>query len=169
MSVSAVAAVIGVSGKLEAALQPMAYTTAKSRRTRQLYLHASPVGHPTATQSQSTAHGGEAYRAVCIGLGGGSLPNFLSHHFPGMLVDAVELDPLVVTAASDHMGFPQHRCVTPQSTSTTPCYHTTLPDIGRLQLHYGHLIAFCPETSTSLWSVYRICCCMNLLQCHLLM
>ena len=112
VSVSAAAAVIGVSGKLEAALQPTAHNTAKSRHTaRQLQMHASPMGHSNVTQGRSTADGGEASRVLCIGLGGGSLPNFLSHHFPGMLVDAVELDPLVVTVASDHMGFPRHRCV----------------------------------------------------------
>lgn len=112
VSVSAAAAVIGVSGKLEAALQPVAHTTGKSMHTtRQLQMHASPLGHSTVTQRGSTVSEGEAPRVLCIGLGGGSLPNFLSHHFPGMLVDAVELDPLVVTVASDHMGFPQHRCI----------------------------------------------------------
>ena len=33
-----------------------------------------------------------AARAVCIGVGGGALPLFLSHHFPGLLVDAVRLN-----------------------------------------------------------------------------
>lgn len=170
MAVSAAAAVIGVSGKLEAALQPMAHATAKSRHTaRQLQMHASPMGHSTAIQSQSNAIGGEASRVVCIGLGGGSLPNFLSHHFPGMLIDAVELDPLVITAASDHMGFPQHRCVTPLSTSPMPCYHMTLPEIGGLQMRPFMVIysAFCPVMCTSLWSVHRGFCGINLPQCHL--
>ena len=49
--------------------------------------------------------------AVCIGLGGGSLPLFLAHHFPGMLVQAVELDPVVLAAASQAMGFPLDRCL----------------------------------------------------------
>lgn len=71
-------------------------------------MHASPTGHPAG---RSTAGGeGEASRVLCIGLGGGSLSNFLSHHFPGLHVDAVELDPLVITAASDLMGLPRHRC-----------------------------------------------------------
>ncbi len=49
--------------------------------------------------------------AVCIGIGGGSLPLFLAHHFPGMLVQAVDLDPVVVAAASQAMGFPLDRCL----------------------------------------------------------
>ncbi|CAL8469998.1 g9540 [Coccomyxa elongata] len=44
--------------------------------------------------------------AVCIGVGGGSLPLFLSHHFPGMHVEAVDLDSAVLAAASQAMGFP---------------------------------------------------------------
>ena len=49
--------------------------------------------------------------AVCIGTGGGSLPLFLAHHFPGMLVQAVELDPVVLAAASQAMGLPIDRCL----------------------------------------------------------
>ena len=42
---------------------------------------------------------------ACIGVGGGSLPAFLAHHYPGMRVEAVELDPVVVKAATSAMGF----------------------------------------------------------------
>lgn len=42
-------------------------------------------------------------RVLCIGLGGGSLPMFLLHHFPTMTVDAVEIDPVVIEAC-DFMG-----------------------------------------------------------------
>lgn len=48
--------------------------------------------------------------AVCIGVGGGSLPGYLAHHYPGMQVEAVELDPMVVQAATSAMGFPSTRC-----------------------------------------------------------
>ena len=48
-------------------------------------------------------------RVLCIGLGGGSLPLFLSHHFPGMEVEVVEIDPAVIAAARTAMGFPQDR------------------------------------------------------------
>lgn len=54
--------------------------------------------------------------AVCLGIGGGSLPLFLAHHFPGMLVQAVELDAVVLAAASQAMGFPLDRCLLCQRT-----------------------------------------------------
>ena len=67
-----------------------------------------PLRRQCLTASESTE-----FRpcAVCIGLGGGSLPLFLAHHFPGMLVQAVELDPVVLAAASQAMGFPLNRCL----------------------------------------------------------
>lgn len=48
-------------------------------------------------------------RVLCIGLGGGTLPLFLAHHFPGMVIDVVEIDPVVIAAAQGAMGFPKHR------------------------------------------------------------
>ncbi|GAB4814121.1 hypothetical protein N2152v2_001167 [Parachlorella kessleri] len=45
-------------------------------------------------------------RVLCIGLGGGSLPLFVTHHFPRAVVDAVELDPVVLAAATQAMGLP---------------------------------------------------------------
>jgi len=42
---------------------------------------------------------------LCIGVGGGALPLFLAHHFPAATVQAVEIDPVVVEAATTHMGF----------------------------------------------------------------
>ncbi len=59
--------------------------------------------------------------AVCIGIGGGSLPLFLAHHFPGMLVQAVELDPVVLAGASQAMGFPIDRCLTTATLGTDAC------------------------------------------------
>ena len=136
---SAAAAVIGVSGKQEAALQPTAYTTAESRHAAsQLQMHDSSASQPIVTQRRSTDSGTEAPRVLCIGLGGGSLPNFLSHHFPGLHVDAVELDPLVVRAASDHMGLPQHRCLAPLWPWLMPFCHQKLSGLGTLQLDCGH-------------------------------
>ena len=38
-------------------------------------------------------------------------PLFLAHHFPGMLVQAVDLDPVVLAAATQAMGFPTDRCL----------------------------------------------------------
>jgi hypothetical protein len=48
-------------------------------------------------------HAGVA-RVLCIGLGGGSLPLFLAHHYPEIQFDAVEIDPVVVAAAQQAMG-----------------------------------------------------------------
>lgn len=39
-------------------------------------------------------------------MGGGSVPLFLSHHFPQLQVEAVDLDPVVIAAAREAMGFP---------------------------------------------------------------
>ena len=41
---------------------------------------------------------------LCIGIGGGSIVMFLETFFPEMVVDAVEIDPVVVAAAAE-MGF----------------------------------------------------------------
>ncbi|KAL3150255.1 hypothetical protein ABBQ32_000108 [Trebouxia sp. C0010 RCD-2024] len=106
---SAAAAVIGVISMTGDALQPIAHDTEKHKYgDRQLQTHALPM-EPPHMMHRSLRPGRGGCRALCIGLGGGSLPNFLSHHFPGLLVDAVELDPLVVTAATDYMGFPSRR------------------------------------------------------------
>lgn len=48
-------------------------------------------------------------RALVIGLGAGSIPVWLEHTFPtgSITVDACELDPAVVTAVTNEMGFPK--------------------------------------------------------------
>ncbi|KAK9786060.1 hypothetical protein WJX73_001619 [Symbiochloris irregularis] len=48
-------------------------------------------------------------KLLVLGLGGGSLPLFLAHHFPSMSIDVVEIDPVVIRAASEAMGFPLDR------------------------------------------------------------
>lgn len=48
-------------------------------------------------------------KVLVLGLGGGSVPLFLSHHFPSMNIDVVEIDPVVIRAASEAMGFPSDR------------------------------------------------------------
>ncbi|CAA6655339.1 unnamed protein product [Spirodela intermedia] len=45
-------------------------------------------------------------RVLCIGHGGGSLPLFLASKFQGAVVHVVEIDPVVVTASIQAMGFP---------------------------------------------------------------
>ena len=75
----------------------------------------------TAAQQQQHAQQA-ACHALCLGLGGGSLPLFLSHHFPGMFVQAVELDPVVLAAATQEMGLPAYRCVQPHAVSVDQSY-----------------------------------------------
>lgn len=41
---------------------------------------------------------------LILGLGGGGMVRFLNHHFPGTVVEAVEIDPAVVDIASSHFG-----------------------------------------------------------------
>lgn len=54
-------------------------------------------------------------RILCIGLGGGSVPSFFASVLPRAQVDVVELEPAVVQAATEAMGFsegPRLRVVT---------------------------------------------------------
>ena len=66
---------------------------------------------PHPSEQTSTSESVPSCSALCIGLGAGTLPNFLSHHFPGMKVDAVELDPVVIQAAIEALGLPADRYV----------------------------------------------------------
>jgi spermidine synthase len=43
--------------------------------------------------------------ALVIGLGGGTIPSFLRKRFPGLKIDAVDIDPGVVEVAKSHFGF----------------------------------------------------------------
>eukprot|EP00747_Dinoflagellata_sp_TGD_P170365 gnl/TRDRNA2_/TRDRNA2_201743_c0_seq1.p1 gnl/TRDRNA2_/TRDRNA2_201743_c0~~gnl/TRDRNA2_/TRDRNA2_201743_c0_seq1.p1 ORF type:complete len:420 (+),score=59.19 gnl/TRDRNA2_/TRDRNA2_201743_c0_seq1:182-1441(+) len=47
----------------------------------------------------------QTLRFLCIGLGAGTVPSFLAHAIPCCHVDVVELEPAVVRAASEAMGF----------------------------------------------------------------
>ncbi len=42
---------------------------------------------------------------LVIGLGGGAIPKFLSHHYPSMRQDLVEIDPDVVRVAQEYFAF----------------------------------------------------------------
>jgi len=48
-------------------------------------------------------------RALVVGLGAGSIPVWLHHTFPKgkMIVDTVEIDPAVITTATELLGFPK--------------------------------------------------------------
>lgn len=47
----------------------------------------------------------EPQRVLVVGLGGGSVPNFLRRHFPDLEIDAVDIDPDVVDVAKRFFGF----------------------------------------------------------------
>ncbi len=47
----------------------------------------------------------EPRRIMVVGLGGGSLPMFLRKHYPTAEIDAVDIDPEVVTVARKYFGF----------------------------------------------------------------
>ena len=83
---------------------------------------AAVVGSNSGLRPAMQAGGG--IRALLVGLGGGSLALYLAAHFPGMLLDVVELDPVVAEAAVQHMGFPANRCARPhaglQSAAVSP-------------------------------------------------
>ncbi|XP_078427796.1 S-adenosyl-L-methionine-dependent methyltransferases superfamily protein [Wolffia australiana] len=50
--------------------------------------------------------GSKTMRILCIGHGGGSLPLFLASKLQGAIIDVVEIDPIVVAASIQAMGFP---------------------------------------------------------------
>jgi spermidine synthase len=47
----------------------------------------------------------EPKRVLVVGLGGGSIPNFLHKHYPETQIDAVDIDPVVVEVAKQFFGF----------------------------------------------------------------
>jgi len=47
----------------------------------------------------------EPKRFLVIGLGGGTLPTFLRKHYPDAEIDAVDINPVVVSVAKSHFGF----------------------------------------------------------------
>jgi spermidine synthase len=44
-------------------------------------------------------------RALVVGLGGGTIPNFLHKHYPQTQIDAVDIDPVVIEVAKQFFGF----------------------------------------------------------------
>jgi len=47
----------------------------------------------------------EPNRILIVGLGGGSIPNFLHKYYPDTQIDVVDIDPLVVEVAKKYFGF----------------------------------------------------------------
>jgi spermidine synthase len=46
-------------------------------------------------------------RVLVVGLGGGTIPTFLRHHYPKLYIDVVDIDPVVVDVAREFFGFRQ--------------------------------------------------------------
>ncbi|KAK4786907.1 hypothetical protein SAY86_010740 [Trapa natans] len=58
-------------------------------------------------------HGKKSMNILCIGHGGGSLPLFLASKIQGAKVHIVEIDPLVISASIQAMGFPAFSLMAP--------------------------------------------------------
>ncbi|KAI3776101.1 hypothetical protein L1987_45864 [Smallanthus sonchifolius] len=56
----------------------------------------------------SSVYGKTSMKILCIGHGGGSLPLFLAYKIPGAIIDIVEIDPVVISASTQAMGFPTY-------------------------------------------------------------
>ncbi|KAK9288173.1 hypothetical protein L1049_016622 [Liquidambar formosana] len=61
----------------------------------------------------NAVHGKKTMHVLCIGHGGGSLPLFLASKIQGAVVHIVEIDPLVISASIQAMGFPCFSVMTP--------------------------------------------------------
>ena len=48
-------------------------------------------------------------RILIVGLGGGSIPNFLHKHYPDTHIDVVDIDPMVVEVAKKYFAFRQDK------------------------------------------------------------
>ncbi|XXG76978.1 hypothetical protein AAC387_Pa08g1227 [Persea americana] len=55
---------------------------------------------------KGAACGEKTMHILCIGHGGGSLPLFLASNIQGAIVHVVEIDPVVISASIQEMGFP---------------------------------------------------------------
>ncbi|XVE81931.1 hypothetical protein DITRI_Ditri15bG0106000 [Diplodiscus trichospermus] len=61
----------------------------------------------------AAVHGKKTMHILCIGHGGGSLPLFLASKIQGAVIHVVELDPIVISASVQAMGFPAFSVMTP--------------------------------------------------------
>ncbi|XP_015086722.1 uncharacterized protein LOC107029791 [Solanum pennellii] len=89
---------------------------------------------------ESAVCGRKPMKILCIGHGGGSIPLFLASKIQGAEVHIAEIDPVVISASVQAMGFPSYSVMTPSGTRA----HST-PDLiqevqwkgihERIQLH----------------------------------
>ncbi|GMI70376.1 hypothetical protein like AT4G13330 [Hibiscus trionum] len=61
----------------------------------------------------AAVHGKKRMHILCIGHGGGSLPLFLASKIQGAVIHVVEIDPTVISASVQAMGFPAFSIMTP--------------------------------------------------------
>ncbi|GMI69875.1 hypothetical protein like AT4G13330 [Hibiscus trionum] len=61
----------------------------------------------------AAVHGKKMMHILCIGHGGGSLPLFLASKIQGAVIHVVEIDPVVISASVQAMGFPAFSDMTP--------------------------------------------------------
>ncbi|KAB2009576.1 hypothetical protein ERO13_D10G158400v2 [Gossypium hirsutum] len=61
----------------------------------------------------AAVHGKKRMHILCIGHGGGSLPLFLASKIQGAEIHVVEIDPIVISASVQAMGFPGFSVMTP--------------------------------------------------------
>jgi spermidine synthase len=59
----------------------------------------------TQAMTVALALAGEPKRVLVVGLGGGTLPSLFRKHYPGMVIDTVDIDPDVVDVAKKLFGF----------------------------------------------------------------
>lgn len=69
---------------------------------------------------RSAILGKKTMNVLCIGHGGGSIPLFLASQIQGALVHIVEIDPLVISASVQAMGFPSYATVAPSGERACP-------------------------------------------------
>ncbi|PHU21542.1 hypothetical protein BC332_06649 [Capsicum chinense] len=62
---------------------------------------------------ESAVYGRKPMKILCIGHGGGSIPLFLASKIQGAEVHIAEIDPVVISASVQAMGFPSYSIMTP--------------------------------------------------------
>ncbi|CAI9118036.1 OLC1v1019539C1 [Oldenlandia corymbosa var. corymbosa] len=97
--------------------------------------------------------GKEPMNVLCIGHGGGSIPLFLASKIQGAVVHSVEIDPIVISASTKAMGFPQYAVMTKSGEraclSPDPASEVLWKGIHeRIQLHESDAEKFMSECNT---------------------
>ncbi|KAK6138763.1 hypothetical protein DH2020_027491 [Rehmannia glutinosa] len=69
---------------------------------------------------KNAIHGKQSMNILCIGHGGGSIPLFLATKIRGAVVHVVEIDPIVISASIQAMGFPAFSVMTPSGKRACP-------------------------------------------------